>query len=124
MHDACIHNACIHDECVHDACIHNVMHVSMMNVSMMHVYIMHACRYDVAGCRYDACIYVACSPAAAAAPPIENIIKFRGYPGRDGVVVVDSDRYSMRLNSSTMPFASDLYRHSCLLFLEGFLKHI
>ena len=61
------------------------MHVFMMNVSMMHVYMMHACRYDVAGCRYDAC------PPAAAAPPIENMSKFcderRGSPGRDGVVV-------------------------------------
>ena len=51
-----------------------MMHVSTMNVSMMHVYMMHACRYDVAGCRYDAC------PPAAAAPPIENMSKFCDEP--------------------------------------------
>ena len=32
----------------------------------------------IAGCRYDACNYDACPPAAAAAaPPIENMVKFR-----------------------------------------------
>ena len=62
-----------------------MMHVSTMNVSMMHVYMMHACRYDAAGCRNDACIYDACPPAAAAAaPPIENMIKFRYQPTNGG----------------------------------------
>ena len=70
-----MYDAWMHDACIHDACIHNVMHVSTMNVSMMHIYMMHACRYDVAGCRYDACIYDA-GPPAAAAPPIENMSNF------------------------------------------------
>ena len=73
---ACLHDACTHDACIHDACMY-------VSGSILHPL--------MAGCRYDACIYDACPPAAAAAPPIENMVKFRYQPTNKAILGVGYD---------------------------------
>ena len=90
-----------------------------MNVSMMHVYMIHACGYDVNGCRYDACICDACPPAAAAAaPPIENMVKFRYEPTNGG-----TNKAILGVGCTTENSAADFCVKSAQFLKHNFWKH-